>query len=96
MTDYSAERRLHTITRTDYRVFEFEYRVEFHSVQQQGERVGRLVNRVNEYLKQRRIDTYTVELEDRVVIVEFATLADARLFALAFADCIRTLGVNFD
>lgn len=83
------------ILRTDYRAFQFSITVPFmlkHQMQD-AEQVG---ERVNRYMKNRNPDSFSIQLIDRTVLLEWKSIDDARMFVLAFSDVIDTHGVRFE
>lgn len=84
------------ILRTDYRRFCFTQSLDYFGALQYGECVGRLLDRVREYLQARSELDWDITNEDKLVTLEFAKLDDARMFMLSFSDVIYTNGVKFD
>ena len=84
------------ILRTDYRRFCFTQSLDYFGAVQHGESVGRLLDRVREYLRARSKMDWVVTNDDKLVTLEFARLDDARMFMLSFSDVIYTNGVKFN
>jgi len=84
------------ILRTDYRRFQFTQSLDYFGALQHGQSVGRLLDRVREYLQARPDLDWDITNEDKLVVLEFAKLDDARMFMLSFSDVIYTNGVKFD
>ena len=84
------------IIRTDYRSFQFSVHLDFHTAVKHGERAGSLLNRVRKYLEMRTDTEHKIESMDDIIVLEFETLDDARMFVLSFSDVIDTHGVRFD
>ena len=84
------------ITRTDYRRFEFSHLLDFHTAVKHGTMAKNLTDRVKRYLEHRTDTEHKIESMDDIIVLEFETLDDARMFVLSFSDVIDTHGVRFD
>ena len=84
------------IFRTDYRVFQFSHMLDFHTAVKHGTKASNLLDRVKRYLEHRTDTDHRIESIDNTIVLEFATLDDARMFVLSFSDVIDTHGVRFD
>ena len=84
------------ITRTDYRRFEFSHLLDFHTAVKHGTMAKNLIDRVKRYLEYRTDTDHKIESVDDIIVLEFETLDDARMFVLSFSDVIDTHGVRFD
>jgi len=84
------------IIRTDYRCFQFSHYLDFHTAVKHGNRAQGIIDRVKRYLEHRTDTEYKIESVDNIVVLEFETLDDARMFVLSFSDVIDTHGVRFD
>ncbi len=84
------------ITRTDYRRFEFSHLLDFHTAVKHGTTAKNLIDRVKRYLENRTDTEHKIESMDDIIVLEFETLDDARMFVLSFSDVIDTHGVRFE
>ena len=84
------------IIRTDHRCFQFSHNLDFYTAIKHGERAKSIQYRVEQYLENRNDTEYNLKIESDIVVLEFKTLDDARMFVLSFSDVIDTHGVRFD
>jgi hypothetical protein len=70
--------------------------LDFHTAVKHGNRAQGIIDRVKRYLEHRTDTEYKIESVDNIVVLEFETLDDARMFVLSFSDVIDTHGVRFD
>lgn len=82
------------ITRIDYRKFMWSGYVNYETTRKQWAGMENIYSRVGNYLENRL--GHQVTIEDRIFVLEFEKLDDARMFMLAFSDVIDTHGVKFD
>lgn len=84
------------ILRTDYRRFCFTQSLDFYGAVKNGKSVSKLLDRIREYLQARSDLDWDIKNEEKLVILEFAKLDDAKMFMLSFSDVIYTNGVKFN
>ena len=83
------------IIRLDFRKFAYSGYVNYERTKKQRAGMTLLADRLDSYFEGKDI-VYTKTLEDNFFVLEFAKLADARMFVLSFSDVITTNGVRFD